>query len=63
MKDFTFPVNNVFLEIECNILCNAKILHGVRHHSSDLIAYPEEMINPVLLVKTTAVKSSMLIFC
>src|SRR5664279_1908702 len=45
MKYFTLSVNNVFLKIECNILCNAEIFHSVGHNSTQLTAYPEKMIN------------------
>jgi hypothetical protein len=46
MKNLTLPVNNVFLEIKCNILRDAEIFHCIRHNIPQLITYSEKVINP-----------------
>ena len=45
MKYFTFPVNNIFLEIESDVLRNAEIFHCIGHNCAEFAANPEKMIN------------------
>ena len=45
VKNFTFSINNVFLQIECHILSDTEIFHCIGHHNPQLVTYPEKMIN------------------
>ena len=38
-------VDNVFLEIKCNVFCYAEVLHRIRYGKSHLFTDPEKMIN------------------
>ena len=51
MEDLSFPVNNIFLEIEGNILGDTEIFHCIRNNNPEFITYPEEMIYPCLACK------------
>lgn len=44
MENLPLSVNYVFLQVKCNIFCNAEILHCVWDCDSQLIAYPEKVI-------------------
>ena len=44
MENLSFPVNNIFLQIKCNILGDAEIFHCIRNNCPEFITDPEEMI-------------------
>lgn len=56
MKNLSLPVYNVFLQIKCNILGYTEVLHRIRHHNSEFIADPEEMINTGFACKNNSSK-------
>jgi len=56
MKYFTLAVDNVFLEIKCNILCNTEILHCIGYNSTQLTANPEKVIDPGFACKDNSSK-------
>lgn len=51
MKNFSFPVLNVFLKIISCRFRNAEILHGIWHFDTHFFTNPEEMINRVARCK------------
>src|SRR5665647_2258866 len=48
MKYFTLSVNNIFLQIKCNVFGNTKILHCIRNDCTKFSTNPEEVIYPCL---------------
>jgi hypothetical protein len=47
VKDFPFPVLNIFLKVISRGFGDAEILHGVGHLDAHFFANPEKMINGV----------------
>lgn len=45
VKDFSFPVNNILLQVKSNRLGNAEILHSFGNSNSYLLANSKEMVH------------------
>lgn len=45
VKYLPFAVDNIFLQVVCNRLGNAEILHGIGHLDPEFLTQPEIMIN------------------
>jgi hypothetical protein len=45
MENFSFPVDDILLQIESNVFSYAEVFHGIGHNCTQLIANPEKMIN------------------
>jgi hypothetical protein len=51
VKDLSLPVYNIFLQVKCDVLRYAEILHCIGHNYSHFITDPEKMIYPCFACK------------
>ena len=50
-ENLAFTVLDVVLEVECNGLCRAEILHRVGYQLAQFLGHAEEMVNGVLAIE------------